>query len=225
MANVTLVVMAAGMGSRFGGLKQIEPVGANGNIIMDYSIIDAKNAGFNKVVFIIKEELLDSFKEVIGDRVAKFIDVEYAFQSTSVLPDGYNIDKSRTKPLGTAHAVYCAKNAVNEPFAVINADDYYGKEAYIKMYNFLSTAKDDEKYNYSMVAYRLKNTLTENGTVSRGVCETSNDILDTVVERTTIRGNDTISEYFENDTWNSLDSNSFVSMNFWGFTPSFFTEL
>ena len=170
---MTLVIMAAGMGSRFGGLKQIEPVGPNGEIIIDYSIYDAIKAGFNKVVFIIKEENYELFKSVIGNKIEGLINVEYAFQSLKNVPEGIEIPSDRVKPLGTAHAILSCKNVVNEPFVVINADDFYGRDAYIKAANFL---KEDTK-DYAMVGYIIGNTLTENGSVKRGVCEVENNYL------------------------------------------------
>ena len=213
--NATLVVMAAGMGSRFGGLKQIEPVGPNGQAIIDFSVYDAKAAGFNKVVFIIKHEIEKEFKEIVGSRIEKMIDVDYAFQEIDMLPEGFNCPADRVKPWGTAHAIYCARNVVNTPFAVINADDYYGKSAYEKMYNHLKEQKGD----FCMVGFRLKNTLTENGTVSRGICDVQNGKLTDVVERTKILD----CKYTEDDiNWAELSPECIVSMNMWGFTPKIF---
>lgn len=213
--DATLVVMAAGMGSRFGGLKQIEPVGPHGQAIIDFSVYDAKQAGFNKVVFIIKHEIEKDFKEIVGSRIEKMIDVEYAFQELDMLPDGFTCPEDRQKPWGTAHAIYCARDNVNTPFAVINADDYYGKSAYKKMYNHLKEQKDD----FCMVGFRLQNTLTENGTVSRGICEVENGHLKSVTERTKILD----CKYTEDDeNWVELPSDSIVSMNMWGFTPEVF---
>lgn len=213
--NATLVVMAAGMGSRFGGLKQIEPVGPNGQAIIDFSVYDAKAAGFNKVVFIIKHEIEKEFKEIVGSRIEKMIDVDYAFQEIDMLPEGFVCPDERVKPWGTAHAIYCARNVVNTPFAVINADDYYGKGAYVKMYNHLKEQKGD----FCMVGFRLQNTLTENGTVSRGICEIEDGILKTVTERTKILD----CKYTEDDeNWFQLPPDCIVSMNMWGFTPDVF---
>lgn len=213
--DATLVVMAAGMGSRFGGLKQIEPIGPHGQAIIDFSVYDAKAAGFNKVVFIIKHEIEKEFKEIVGSRIEKMIDVEYAYQEIDTLPNGFVCPPDRTKPWGTAHAVWCAKDKIKTPFAVINADDYYGKSAYIKMYNHLKEQKGD----YCMVGFRLQNTLTENGTVSRGICEVENGHLKSVTERTKILD----CKYTEDDVnWTELPPDCIVSMNMWGFTPDIF---
>ena len=170
MKKPVLVIMAAGMGSRYGGLKQIDPIDDQGHIIMDFSIFDAKRAGFEKVVFIIKKENEKDFKEVIGNRMADVMDVEYVFQDLTNLPEGFEVPDGRIKPWGTAHAVLSCIDVVDGPFAVINADDYYGRDAFQKIYHFLSTQKDDDKYRFTMVGYHLKNTLTENGHVARGVC-------------------------------------------------------
>ena len=214
--DITLVVMAAGMGSRFGGLKQIEPIGKNGEVILDFSVYDAIEAGFSKVVFVIKHEIEKDFKEIIEKRIAKKVKVEYAYQEVTKLPDGYICPADRTKPWGTAHAILCCKGIVNEPFAVINADDYYGKSAFKQMADFLMSNEND----YSMVGFRLQNTLTENGHVSRGVCEIENGILQSVTERTKIMD----CKYTEDDgkSWTALDPDTVVSMNLWGFTPDIF---
>ena len=213
--DATLVVMAAGMGSRFGGLKQIEPIGPHGQAIVDFSVYDAKQAGFNKVVFIIKHEIEDEFKKIVGSRIEKMIDVDCAFQEIDMLPEGFTAPADRTKPWGTAHAIYCCRDVVKTPFAVINADDYYGKSAYKKMYNHLKEQKGD----FCMVGFRLENTLTENGTVSRGICEVENGVLKSVTERTKIID----CKYTEDDlNWTELPKDSIVSMNMWGFTPDVF---
>ena len=213
--DATLVVMAAGMGSRFGGLKQIEPIGPHGQAIVDFSVYDAKQAGFNKVVFIIKHEIEDEFKKIVGSRIEKMIDVDYAFQEIDMLPEGFTAPADRTKPWGTAHAIYCCRDVVKTPFAVINADDYYGKSAYKKMYNHLKEQKGD----FCMVGFRLENTLPENGTVSRGICEVENGVLKSVTERTKIID----CKYTEDDlNWTELPKDSIVSMNMWGFTPDVF---
>ena len=214
--DITLVVMAAGMGSRFGGLKQIEPIGKNGEVILDFSVYDAVETGFSKVVFVIKHEIEKNFKEIIEKRIAKKVKVEYAYQEVTKLPDGYICPADRTKPWGTAHAILCCKGIVNEPFAVINADDYYGKSAFKQMADFLMSNEND----YSMVGFRLQNTLTENGHVSRGVCEIENGILQSVTERTKIMD----CKYTEDDgkSWTALDPDTVVSMNLWGFTPDIF---
>lgn len=213
--DATLVVMAAGMGSRFGGLKQIEPIGPNGEALLDFSVYDAKQAGFNKVVFIIKHAIEDDFKRIVGSRIEKMIDVQYVFQETDILPEGYVCPQDRTKPWGTGHAVWCCRNAVKTPFAVINADDYYGKSAFKKIYDHLIKAEND----YCMVGFRLVNTLTENGTVSRGVCDFKDGLLKTITERTEIKD----CKYKDaNGEWVSLPEDTVVSMNMWGFTPDFF---
>ena len=214
--NITLVVMAAGMGSRFGGLKQIEPIGKNGEILLDYSVYDAVAAGFNKVVFVIKHAIEEDFKAVVGKRIEKMVKTEYVFQETDALPEGFVCPSDRVKPWGTAHAVLCCKDVVKEPFAVINADDYYGKSAFIKTAEFLKSNKDD----YCMTGFRLVNTLTENGYVSRGVCEIENGELKSVTERTKIMD----CKYTEDDgkSWTALPPDTVVSMNLWGFMPDLF---
>ncbi len=206
--DTTLVVMAAGMGSRFGGLKQIAPLGPNGEIILDFSLYDAKEAGFNKAVFIIKKAIEKEFREVIGKRIEKMIDVSYVFQETDKIPEEFSSLKDREKPWGTGHAILCAKDEINTPFAVINADDYYGKEAYKLMHD--SLVKND---NICMVGYKLYNTLTENGTVSRGVCEIEGGCLKSVTEHLALDKNSGFSE------------GTIVSMNMWGFTPKIFETL
>lgn len=224
MANPVLVVMAAGMGSRYGGLKQIDPVGPNGQIIMHYSIYDAWKAGFRRVVFIIKEDLLDAFRERIGNAAEKLMQVDYVFQSPDKLPEGCTMPEGRTKPLGTGHAIYCVRGVVNEPFAVINADDFYGAQAFQCLYDYLKDAQDNDKYRYCMVGYRVENTLTENGTVSRGICEADeNGYLADIVERTAISrdANGVISDPEAGE----IAEGTLVSMNMWGFTPSFLDEL
>lgn len=214
--NITLVVMAAGMGSRFGGLKQIEPIGKNGEILLDYSVYDAVKAGFNKVVFVIKRAIEADFKAVVGKRIEKMVKTEYVFQETDALPEGFVCPTDRVKPWGTAHAVLCCKDVVKEPFAVINADDYYGKSAFMKTADFLKTNHSD----YCMTGFRLVNTLTENGYVSRGVCEIENGELKSVTERTKIMN----CKYTEDDgeSWTALEPDTVVSMNLWGFMPDFF---
>ena len=182
---MTLVIMAAGMGSRFGGLKQIEPVGPNGEFIIDYSIYDAIRAGFNKVVFIIKEENYNIFKETIGSRIEGKIDVEYVFQKNDNIPEGVKLPESRVKPLGTAHAILCLKGHVNEPFTIINADDFYGSDAYMKAAGFWKNNKKD----YAMIGYRIGNTLTSNGAVKRGYCEQKDGYLTNLIESSMIEEN------------------------------------
>ncbi len=228
MKAPVLVIMAAGMGSRFGGLKQIEPVSDKGEIILDFSLYDAIMAGFKKVVFIIKEENEAAFRELIDARAGKYIDVEYAFQKIDDLPEGYAVPEGREKPWGTGHAVLAARKVVDGPFAVINADDYYGPGAFQTMYSFLESAEDGDKYNYCMVGFQIENTLTENGYVSRGVCQLSEDsLLTDITERTKIQWQDDKIVYTEDDgeTWVELPRGTFVSMNFWGFTASMMKEM
>jgi len=228
MKKPVLVIMAAGMGSRYGGLKQIDPVDSEGHIIMDFSMYDAKRAGFEKAVFIIKKENEKDFREAIGDRVSKYMDVSYAFQELSNIPEGYEVPEGRVKPWGTAHAVYSAIDQIDGPFAVINADDYYGREAFQLIYDFLSTHEDDEKYRYTMVGYEVSKTVTDNGYVSRGVCEIDErSRLVKVVERTRIEKRDGGIAFSEDggETWEEIPVDATVSMNMWGFTESILTEI
>jgi len=214
--DITLVVMAAGMGSRFGGLKQMEPIGPNGEVILDFSVYDAVKAGFTKVVFVIKHAIEADFKEMVGKRIAKKVKVEYVFQEIDALPDGYTCPADREKPWGTAHAILCCKDVVKEPFAVVNADDYYGKNAFKEIAEYLKSEPSD----YCMVGFRLVNTLTENGTVARGICEIEDGVLKTVTERTKIAD----CKFTEDDgaTWTALEPETVVSMNLWGFNPDIF---
>ena len=225
-----LVVMAAGMGSRYGGLKQIDPVGNCGEAILDYSLYDAHEAGFETAVIVIKEAIKKDFMDTVGKRLQNApLEIRYAYQELDMLPDGYSVPEGRTKPWGTCHAVLCAKNAVDgSPFAVINADDYYGKSAFQVIYNYLSTAKDGEKYDYCMVGYELGKTVTDNGSVARGVCETDeNGHLVAVNERTKIEKYAGGIHYTEDDgaTWTDLCAEATVSMNMWGFTSTFMDEV
>ena len=227
MNKPVLVVMAAGMGSRYGGMKQIDPVGPNGQVIMDYSLYDARRAGFETVIFVIKHEIEDAFKTAIGDRVAKAMNVKYAFQQLEELPAGFAVPEGRVKPWGTCHAVLAAKPLIDGPFAVINADDYYGPEAFQVMYDYLSTHADDDFYRYCMVSYLLKNTLSENGSVARGVCIKNEDgTLQSVTERTRIEPCDGGAHYTEDggESWVDLPGDTPVSMNLWGFGKSFLDE-
>ncbi len=223
-----LIVMAAGMGSRYGGLKQIDPVTEEGEIIIDFSLYDAMRAGFEKVIFIIKKENEEDFRKIIDGRAGAKLEVLYAYQQLDDLPVGVEIPEGREKPWGTGHAILSGRKLVNGPFAVINGDDYYGPTAFASMYEFLKNAKDDEKYNFCMVGYGLKNTLTENGYVSRGVCTVSEEgMLENIVERTRIENRNSGPAYTEDDgeTWISLDGDTVVSMNLWGYTGSMMKEL
>lgn len=226
MSVTSLVIMAAGMGSRYGGIKQLEPVGPSGEIIMDYSIYDAIAAGFNKVVFIIRRDLEKDFKEVIGNRIEKHVMVEYVFQDIDALPSGFKKQEGRTKPWGTGHAVLGCKDTVKEPFAVINADDYYGKEAFSLIYNFLNSDTQDPSL-YCMAGFILGNTLSENGAVTRGVCKADeNRWLADIIETSGIvkEGNYAKAKGKEGEDI-TIDLDSIVSMNMWGFMPSLFEEL
>lgn len=227
--DTTLVIMAAGIGSRFGGgIKQLEPVGPSGEIIMDYSIHDALEAGFNKIVFIIRRDLEKDFREIIGNRIEKICDVSYAFQESNNLPGGFVTPKERKKPWGTGHAVLSCKGIVNTPFVVINADDYYGKEAFVRVHDYL--VSDEVKNNpfaFCMAGFILKNTLSDNGGVTRGVCSVSEDgMLDDVVETsdiTKIDGGAGVPD--GNGGFTPINAESYVSMNFWGLTPEFIDTL
>ena len=228
MEKPVLVILAAGMGSRYGGLKQIDPVDDKGHKIIDFSIYDAVRAGFGKVVFIIKKENENDFRECVGDAVIGHVEVEYVFQELDRVPEGFRIPEGRVKPWGTAHAILCCKDVVDRPFAVINADDYYGRSAFEELYRFLTTHEDDEKYRYAMVGYQLGNTLTENGSVARGVCVTDEDgYLQEIAERTKIVRTADGAAYTEDDgkTWVPLALDTPVSMNMWAFSPSILKEL
>lgn len=224
----TLVIMAAGMGSRFGGIKQLEPLGPSGEIIIDYSIYDAIEAGFNKVVFIIRKDIEKDFREVVGNHIAEHVQVEYVFQSLDDLPTGYSKPEGRVKPWGTGQAILACKDVVKEPFVVINADDYYGKEGFKKIHSYLKDLENkDSKYDYCMAGFLLGNTLSDNGTVTRGVCKTDKDgMLVTVNETFEIakKGEKAIG-YDENDNEKVMELDTPVSMNMWGFTPEFIDEL
>lgn len=220
----TLVILAAGMGSRFGGLKQITAVDEHGHAIIDFSLYDAYRAGFRKVVFIIKHEIEEDFKNAIGRRMEKYFDVKYAYQQLDRLPQGYSVPASRTKPWGTGHAVLCCKDLVDGPFAVINADDYYGRSAYQSLYDFLSADRPEDEH--AMVAYLLKNTVTENGSVARGICQVENGCLTDVVERTKIFKDGKDAKFTEDgETFYPLSGDAPVSMNCWAFGNSMFSEL
>lgn len=229
MKNTTLVIMAAGIGSRFGGgIKQLEPVGPNGEIIMDYSIYDAKQAGFNKVVCIIRKDIEEDFKEIIGKRIENVMDVRYVFQSLDDIPEGFKVPEERKKPWGTGQAVLCCKGVVNEPFAVINADDYYGKEGFKKVHDYLIREKDsDVDYDVCMAGFILKNTLSDNGAVTRGVCMVDDqDNLTRIVETGGIQmtAEGTIA-HEDNGSDMVITPEQHVSMNLWGFPAEFIQEL
>ena len=226
MDKPVLVVLAAGMGSRYGGMKQLDPVGPSGQIIIDYSIFDARRAGFEKVIFIIRQEFEADFRKAIGDRLSRLMEVEYAYQSLEDLPAPYTVPEGRTKPFGTGQAVLSARKLIHGPFAVINADDYYGPEAFRVMYEYLSTHADTQQYQYCMVGYQVKNTVTENGSVSRGVCQVGDDgMLTSVVERTKIvQDKDGVIRYADGDSWVDLPGDTLVSMGIWGLTASFLQE-
>ncbi len=219
-----LVIMAAGLGSRYGGLKQIDPVDTQGQILIDYSIYDAQRAGFGKVICVIKPEMEDDFQSVIGKRVSPFVDLRYAFQRPERLPEGFSVPQRRLKPWGTAHAVLCAKDQIDAPFAVINADDFYGHTAYEQLAQFL--ARPHQSGEHVMVGYDIRNTLTENGHVARGVCQVEDGLLTGITERTHIEprpGGAAFTEDGEHFTF--LPDGTVVSMNFWGFQPSILGEI
>lgn len=224
---MTLIIMAAGMGSRYGGLKQLDPLGPGGEFLLDYSIYDAKAAGFDKVVFVIKKENLELFRETVGKRIENAIHVEYAFQDINDIPEGVVIPEGRVKPWGTAHAVYCCRKLVNEPFAVINSDDFYGADAFRCLAGYLGANASDKVHRYCMAGYMLKNTLTENGSVSRGVCSDTDGYLTTIAEHTKIErlADGRVVNTFEDGSVEQLPEELHVSMNCWGFTPDFFETL
>jgi len=222
--DLTLVILAAGMGSRFGGLKQVEPIGPNGEFIIDYSIYDAIKAGFNKIVFIIKEENYELFKETIGNRVSKFIPVEYCFQDINNVPVGVVIPNDRIKPWGTAHAVYSCKDVVKDNFVMINSDDFYGRDAFMKIKKFFD--ENNDLNMYSMVSFRVVNTMTENGSVKRGVCESENGLLTNIIESKIEKVDDKIiASPLDGRSSFEVEPYSLVSMNFFGFTNKMFDKL
>ena len=230
MNKPVLVVMAAGMGSRYGGLKQIDAVGSCGEAILDFSLYDAHKAGFETAVIIIKEAIKQDFMELVGKRLEKCpMEIRYAYQELDKLPEGFSVPAERTKPWGTSHAVLCAQDAIGDaPFAVINADDYYGQSAFRDIYQFLVNTQDDDKYRYCMVGYELGNTVTDHGSVARGVCQVDKQgYLTHVIERTKIEKYEGGIHFTEDDgnTWSDLPANTPVSMNLWGFSPSFLKEI
>ena len=220
----TLVIMAAGMGSRFGGLKQMTPVDDEGHFIIDFSLYDAYQAGFRRVAFIIKHEIEKTFRETIGARMERIFHVDYVFQELSCLPEGFTVPEGRKKPWGTAHAVACCRGIVEGPFAVINSDDFYGREAYAAIYRFLT--ENETPHHYAMLGYQLRNTVTEFGSVARGVCHVENGFLRDITERTKIfkRGDDAVFTE-DGETFTPISGDTLVSMNFWGFTPQILEEI
>jgi dTDP-glucose pyrophosphorylase len=225
-----LVVMAAGMGSRYGGMKQIDPVGSNSEIIIDFSLYDAIRAGFEDAIFIIKKEHEQAFREILDKKAGRYMNIQYAFQELEDLPNGYSVPEGREKPWGTCHAVMAARKLIQGPFCCINADDFYGASAFAQIYNYLCEAKDDSLERFSMVGYYLENTITENGSVARGVCVTQKDgdreFLTKLDERLKIEKRENSIAYTEDDeTWIDIPKGSVVSMNFWGFTESFMDEM
>jgi len=228
VCDITLVVMAAGIGARYGGLKQIDPIGPNGEIILDYSAYDAIRAGFNRIVFVIRRDIEQAFRDKIGRSLEKRIDVTYVYQELTDLPEGFSVPEGRTKPWGTGHAVLSCKGAVDTPFGVINADDFYGAGAYAMLAPYLRQSRDlDGVGDYCMVGYELANTLSENGSVARGICDVSADgFLVNVTERTRIeRVGEQIKCAGDDGQLLTLSPRTIASMNFWGFTPSFLEEL
>lgn len=229
MNKTTLIVMAAGMGSRYGGLKQIDPVGPNGEIILDFSVFDAAEAGFDRVIFVIKHEIEEDFRKITDGRYDSKIKVDYAFQDMSDLPEGFTVPEGRVKPWGTGQAVLACRNLIDSPFAVINADDYYGKETFRLIHDELVKENaSTDKYGFCMVGFRIENTLTENGTVARGVCQTNSEsYLTDIVERTKIAINGDKIRFTEDDgtTWTDIPAGTTVSMNCWGFSPEMMSEL
>ncbi len=228
MDTPVLVIMAAGIGSRYGGLKQIDPIDDQNHLIIDFSIYDAIKAGFKKVIFIIKQEIEADFKERIGDRISRYVQVEYVYQDIGNIPAGFNKPEGRVKPWGTGHAILSCFEKINGPFAVINADDYYGQSAFELIYDRLTNTQDDDKYSYCMVGYVIENTLTDHGHVARGVCTVGSDgYLKSIKERTRIEkyGNGSAFTEDNGNTWAPIPQGSIVSMNMWGFTKSILSEL
>lgn len=223
MKEPILVIMAAGIGSRYGGLKQMDPVGKHDEKIIDYSVFDAKTAGFNRVVFIINKKIEDDFKSIVGKKLESHIEIKYAIQAIDDLPDTINIPEDRIKPWGTGHAIYSARHLIDAPFAVINADDFYGRDAFEKMYHFLKTEVAEDCYG--MVGFQLKNTVTEHGYVSRGICEVDNHKLVKVTERVHIESENNQIFYLSNNQKYLLDKDQLVSMNMWGFHQSIFHNI
>jgi Nucleotidyl transferase len=227
MSKPTLVIMAAGMGSRYGGLKQIEPVGPNGETVLSYAVYDAIRAGFGKVVFIIRKDIEAAFRDAIGNKIAAQIEVDYVFQQLDMLPDGFSIPEGREKPWGTAHAILCCKGTVDEPFAVINADDFYGRSSYQILGDYLRAAEESTPPEWSLVGFEIEKTLSPHGSVARGICDVSEDgYLIDVVERLKIeKKGDVIEDAQPDGSTITIPAGSAASMNMWGFTPSLLAEL
>ncbi len=227
MSQPTLVVMAAGMGSRYGGLKQIDPIDSYGNLIIDFSIYDALKAGFKKIVFVIKHQIEADFKASIGDRISKFVDVEYVYQELDKIPEGFEIPEGRVKPWGTAHAILCCKDVIDGPFAVVNSDDYYGPTAYKVLYEHLMNAPKNDKFGIALVGYKLSNTLTDKGSVARGICVVEDGKLKKIDERTQIEMDGENAKFTEDGgkTYTALSGDSIASMNMWGYNKEFINEL
>ena len=228
MKEPIILIMAAGMGSRYGGLKQMAPMGDGGELIIDFSLYDAVRAGFQKAIFIVNKEMEKEFRAHIDNGAGKYIEVEYVFQDILDIPEGFSVPEGREKPWGTCHAVLSARRLVNGPFAVINADDFYGASAFHSMYNFLASAEDDDKLRCGMIGYKLENTLTDHGHVARGICEVSRiDLLAGIIERTNITRREGKIMFTEDEgkTWTVASGESVVSMNFWGFSNRIMDEL
>lgn len=225
MKEPILVIMAAGMGSRYGGLKQIDPITDEGEIIIDFSIYDAIRAGFKKAVLIIKGEHEQEFREAIGDRLAEYIEVVYVHQELAHLPAGYSVPEGRKKPWGTTHAIWCCKDVVDAPFVVLNADDYYGPEAFVHMYQHLCAVQCGQETGYAMVGYILDNTLTDHGYVTRGVCQIKAGYLSEIIERKQIERQAGKVRYLADEKWVETNPEGLVSMNMWGLTPEIFPQL
>ena len=227
MSKPALVVMAAGMGSRYGGLKQIDPIDKEGHLIIDFSIYDALKAGFEKIVFVIKHEIEKDFKASIGDRISEIVKVEYVYQELDKLPQGYSVPQGRVKPWGTAHAILCCENVIDGPFAVINSDDYYGPQSYTELYSHLMRTDKDDRFGIALVGYILRNTLTDKGYVSRGICRVENGKLLEINERTHIETDGNDARFTEDDgkTYTPLSGDSIASMNMWGYNREFIDEL
>ena len=227
MSKPALVVMAAGMGSRYGGLKQIDPIDKEGHLIIDFSIYDALKAGFEKIVFVIKHEIEKYFKASIGDRISEIVKVEYVYQELDKLPQGYSVPQGRVKPWGTAHAILCCENVIDGPFAVINSDDYYGPQSYKELYSHLMRTDKDDRFGIALVGYILRNTLTDKGYVSRGICRVENGKLLEINERTHIETDGNDARFTEDDgkTYTPLSGDSIASMNMWGYNREFIDEL